>query len=318
MKKIIIALTLGLSTLFATVADSGSVFNKFQYCGTFKLIKDDTTEHDLFGESKCIDIKSSGSTTSLAEALSGTKPSNGTYTGLKIEMDSLKYQAKIITGGETYYTTETTSIMGSGSYGFSATEADYGLHTRSFGDIAYNVTFTFPTPLEVSDTEPVEMFMMYQADSSTIEFSGTFPDDISHIQEAEIAIVLLPKEPSKYALYTLTYDGDTDKTVILSLFMDESNNLMGSYMARPSSNSALSGQFLLSGSNTGTNFTLKYAKGGTDGSTEWYDITGTFDCSNQTYANITVKDQSGADVVYDSYTLQTSGSITCSDLNLEN
>ena len=315
MKKILLALFFIGSSLFGAVGDAGSSVDIDEIKLKVELIKDDNTTVTILDGTKYLKINgSSSSATSIGQALAGVKPAVGTYTHVRWTPMGFRIKAKIISGAVTYYTKDiTVPEDDTTSWELTQTEADYASTIITQGAVTHTVTVKFPTALIVSEDKAVDLFYINKF-TGDVYYSGSLPD-LTWVSNTMEAFGFIINTPVKIAQFDLIYDkSGTDYKNKISLLFDENNNILGSHSSEGTGGAerALSGGFIKELNTTSTGYIIT-----TEG--EGFPQVVSFDfnisnCSN--YSNLTVDRWQSSNPDMTGGTLTTTGTTTCSDINI--
>jgi len=318
MIKTFLTILLIGNTLFAAIGQTGSTVDIDEIKLKVELIKDDNTSVTILDGTKYLKINgNSSSATSIGEALEGIKPPAGTYTHIRWTPLGYRIKVKFIDNNITYYSTSTTVPEDdTTSWHFSTTETDYASTTITQGTVTNTVTIKFPTALIVTNDKTVNLFYVskFTGDVQYSTSKATIADQtwVSNTMEA---FGFLTTTPAKIAQFDLVYNlsGTTYKNKI-SLFFDENNNILGSHSSEGTAGAdrALHGGFVKESNTTSNGYTIT-----TEG--EGFPQVVSFDfnistCSN--YSNLTVDRWQTSNPDLTGGTLTTSGSVTCTDINI--
>jgi len=333
MKKILLSILLIAGSSLSGnsssgIGEAGSKVDSLQVNAKIELIKTDDTTVTVLDGNEFLELKTDGDTTGVAEALEANRPPNGTYKGIILTVTKFKHKLKIVSGATTYYTTN-KEVPNGKSWDLSTDEKDYGYTTELAVNGKTVTTVTFPKPLVLTAGQDANLVFVNQFDPSVLyQTEGTI-ETLHWAGQIRKMTGVLPAQPTQSIVFDINYtDGTNNLDNTVTAFLDDQGNLIGAHMMRPD-NQALNGSFLLGGSKTDNDYTFRFQNGddnddGINGD-DYYDINATINCTNSNYLNLTIQEvQDGGDPKTaqpnnsndSSYTLTTSGSATCTDLNI--
>ena len=318
MKKILLLVMFMGSYLFATLGDVGSEVAIDEIKLKVELVKDDNTTVTILDGTEYLKLNgSSSSSTSIGQALAGTKPPAGTYTHIKWTPQGFRIKAKIVKSGVTYYTKNITVPEDDTTpWELTQDQVDYNSTTITQGAVTNTVTVEFPNPLVVTENKAIDLFYISKF-TGAVDYSQTLPD-VTWISNTMEAFSFTINTPAKIAQFDLVYNkGGTDYKNKISLLFDENDNLLGAHSSEGigSANRALSGGFIKKAVTTTNGYNIT-----TDG--EGFPQVVSFDfnlsnCNNSTtYSNLTVDRWQSSNPDLTGGTLTTTGTVTCSDINI--
>ena len=342
MNKILLTSILGSSLLMGqdTTGDVGSKMESMQWKMKLQLVKEDNTKVTILDGTKYLEMKSGKLGSAFGAALSGTKPSAGTYKGLHIERYGIKQKGKIVVGAETYYTVDGLVAEGN-SYNLTTDESQYG--TLEKDTTGFNQDITFTKLLVITDDAPVTLVHINKMFGNIkAEHDGNILNTTSLGENAKFDL-FLPEIPAKTIRFDVTYshNSDNNKTTPITIFLDSTKILLGAISERDAfrdSNTiakALDSVTLLEGNLTSSMYNFKFAHkmDSEDGiiGDDYDNVKVTINCTNSTFTSLTadtyidnVKQTKDSTYSVDSnqgnfdgYNLNTTGSVVCKDLNLE-
>lgn len=326
MKKFYLSILIA-TALFSGVGEITSKRESFQAQVKVELIKEDDSTVTILDGSKFIELKTIGTSTALAQELTANRPENGTYKGVKYTVNAFKHKIKLVAGGITYYTTTTTKNQDE-SWNLSQNDSDYGYTTTNAPSGGFVTNVTFPKPLVLSSGSDANLVFVNQYLPNNVKYETNGNVESSNwIDETTKATAFLPSMPTKIVSFDVIYSksGTTNLTNTVTAFLDSENDLIGAYMMRPSDHSALNGSFMLSGTKTNDSYNLKFQNGDDSEDSiigdDYYLVSGTLNCTNTTYSNLSVNEVSNGGTATEpnnlnSYSLTTTGSFSCANLNL--
>jgi len=328
VKKILLTLLFIGSSLFAGIGEAGSERVSFQAMIKVELIKDDNSTVTILDGKKFIELKTDGNTTGLGASLDAVRPADGTYIGVKYTVTKFKHKLKIVSGATTYYTTE-KEVANGASWNLSQNESNYGYTTTLAPAGGYVTTVTFPKALVLASGSDSSLVFINKYMSKVSYETNSNIESSTWIDEITQATSFLPTMPTKSIVFDVNYTkaSNPDLTNTITVFLDKDSDLIGAYQMRPNSNKALNGSFLLGGVKTNDTYILKFQNGddsndGINGN-DYYDMNVKLDCTNSTYTSLGINEIIGGTNPIiakpnnqDGYTLTTSGSITCTDINI--
>jgi hypothetical protein len=328
VKKILLALLFIGNSLFASanVGESGSKMEEWKFLlDYFKLIKSDNTEVSIISTPTWINLKTDGNTSGLGEELSAVRPDDGNYTKVKYSVSKLAIKAKVVNASTTYYTIDKTKTWNE-SFDLTTESSNYDTTIVDFGEADEEIV-TFPKPLEIKAGSDASIVFINQFTPNKVVWESTGNIEASTtIKEDEVLSALLPEVPTKEIQIPVVYtkSGENNKTNTIKLLLDNENDLIGGYLARPLNDIALEGMDFSSGTQTGNSYDIKFQHADeSSDENDYFHITGTFNCSDSTYSSLVINEvkDGGTPATakpdnQDGYTLSTSGTITCTDINI--